>query len=188
MKEQSLVLCKPDTVSRGLIGQIISRFENIGLKIKAIKMVWADDERAKEHYPLDEEWARGVYDKTKKVYDKEGKELPYADHMDMGKTIQGWNSNFITEGPIIAMVLEGPHAVEVIRDMLGNTEPKQAAPGTIRGDYAKLESYSLADEKTRTTRNMVHASDSVKNAKREISVWFTKEELHEYPKEMDKHF
>jgi nucleoside-diphosphate kinase len=188
MVEQSLVLCKPDTVSRGLVGQIITRFENIGLKIKAIKMVWPDDNLAKEHYPLDEEWAKNVYNKTKEVYDKIGKELPYEDHMDMGKTIQEWNSKFITEGPVIAMVLEGPHAVEVIREMLGATEPRQAAPGTIRGDFAKLESYKLADEKTRTTRNMVHASDSVENAKREIEIWFTPEELHEYPKDMDKHF
>ncbi len=186
--EQTLILLKHDAVSRSLVGKIIQRFEDAGLKIVAMKMVWADEEIAGKHYKLDEEWAKGVYDKTKKVYDEIGKELEYKNHMEMGETIQSWNKKFLQEGPIIALVLEGPHAVEIGRDMLGNTEPRQAASGTIRGDYAKLESYKIADEKKRVLRNIAHGSDSPENAEHEINTWFTKEELHDYPKEMDKHF
>ena len=188
MKEQTLVLIKHDGIYRGLIGKIIQRFEDIGLKIVGMKMVWPDQKLAEQHYHLDEDWAKNVYKKTKAAYDKEKKELPYKDHMDLGKTIQSWNMGFLQEGPVIAIVSEGPHAVEIVRDLLGNTEPRQAAPGTIRGDFAKLESYNIADKKKRVVRNLVHGSDSPKNAQREIALWFTPEELHDYNKELDKHF
>jgi nucleoside-diphosphate kinase len=177
-KEKTLVLIKPDGVQRSLSGKIISRLEDSGLKIKAMKMVQADENLALEHYPLDEEWAKNVYEKTKKVYDEEGKKLEYKNHMDMGKTIQSWLCNFIKEGKIIAMVLEGPHAIELVRKIVGHTEPRQAAPGTIRGDFASIESYAIADKNKRVLRNLIHASDSTDNAKREISVWFKNDEIH----------
>ena len=186
--ERTLIILKHDAVSRGLVGKILQRFEDAGLKITAMKMVWADEKITEKHYKLDEEWAKKLYDRTKEVYDKIGKTLNYKDHMHMGETIQKWNKKFLQEGPIIALVLEGPHAVEVGREMLGHTEPRQAASGTIRGDFAKLESYKLADEKQRVLRNIAHGSDSIKNAKLEIPIWFTEEELHEYPKDLDKHF
>ncbi|MAE49727.1 nucleoside-diphosphate kinase [Candidatus Pacearchaeota archaeon] len=186
--ERTLILLKHDAVSKGITGRIISRFEDAGLKITAMKMVWADEDLAGQHYKLDEAWAKKLYDRTKKVFDEEGKEMPYKDHMHMGQKIQGWNKKFLQEGPIIALVLEGPHAVEVGRDMLGHTEPRQAAPGTIRGDFAKLESYNLADKKQRVLRNIAHGSDTPENAEHEIHTWFTKEELHEYAKDLDKHF
>lgn len=185
--EQTLILIKPDAVQRGLIGNIIARFENAGLKIIAMKMVQADDEKGYNHYPLDETWAKGVFDKTSKVYKENNKTLEYKDHIDMGKTIQGWLVKFLKESPIIALVLQGPHAVELGRKITGATEPRQAAPGTIRGDFATVESYLLADKNKRVLRNLVHASDTFDNAKREIEVWFTKDELHEYNKELDKH-
>ena len=186
--ERTLILLKHDAVSKGITGRIISRFEDAGLKITAMKMVWADEDLAEQHYKLDESWAKNVYKKTKKVHDEQGLALPYKDHMDLGKTIQGWNKEFLKEGPIIALVLEGPHAVEIGRDMLGHTEPRQAAPGTIRGDFAKLESYNIADKKQRVLRNIAHGSDSLENAEHEIKTWFTKEELHDYKKDLDKHF
>ena len=114
--------------------------------------------------------------------------MPYKDHMDFGKTIQQWNANFLREGPVIALVLEGPHAVEIVRKMVGTTEPRQSPPGTIRGDYAMIESYTLSDEKKRVLRNLVHASDSVETANREITVWFSPKEIHSYKKDLDKHF
>ncbi len=185
--EQTLVLFKPDTVSRGLVGKILTRFEETGLKIAAMKMVWADETLAKNHYDLDETWAKNVFEKTKITHEKEGKPFPYKDHMEFGGMIQKWNMDFLREGPVIAIILEGPHAVEIVRKMVGNTEPRQAAPGTIRGDYAMLESYTVADKKTRVLRNLVHASDSVENAKREINLWFSEKEIHAYKKDLDQH-
>jgi len=188
MTEQSLILIKHDGVARGLIGRIVQRLEDIGLKIAAMKMVWADDKIAKQHYKLDEEWAKNVHDKTKAVYDKIGKKWPYKDHMHIGETIQSWNRKFLQEGPIVAMIIEGPDAIAIVREIVGNTEPRQAAPGTIRGDFAKLESYKIGDEKKRVLRNLIHASDSENNAKHEIALWFKPEEIHSYKKELDKHF
>ncbi len=185
--ERSLVVIKPDGVVRSLVGEIISRFEKTGLKIVAMKMVWVDDKFAKEHYKLDEAWAKNVYDKTKKTREAEGHIFPHKDHMEYGRMIQGWNATFLQEGPVIAMVIEGPHAVEIIRKMIGSTEPRQATPGTIRGDYAMIESYALANDKNRVLRNLAHASDSVETAQREIKLWFTAKELHSYKKDLDKH-
>ncbi|MEK6926857.1 MAG: nucleoside-diphosphate kinase [Nanoarchaeota archaeon] len=186
--EHTLVLLKPDAVQRNLIGKLISRFEDSGLKITGMKMVWATEELAKKHYHLDEVWAQQVYDKTKAGYEKEGKKFPYKDHLDIGKTIQSWNMRFLREGPVVALVIEGPHAVEIIRKMVGSTEPRSAQPGTIRGDFAMIESYALADKKQRVLRNLIHASDTPENAEREIQLWFGDSELHKYTKELDKHF
>jgi nucleoside-diphosphate kinase len=178
MTERTLVLLKPDTIKRGVAGKIISRFEEAGLKIVAMKMVWADEELAQTHYKLDEVWAKNVFDKTKSAYEKDGKQMQYKDHLEFGKTIQRWNMNFLTEGPVIAMALEGPHAVEIVRKMVGSTEPRQAAPGTIRGDFATVESYAVADSKKRVLRNLIHASDTPENGVREIELWFSLNEIH----------
>jgi len=186
--ERTLVLIKHDGVVRGLVGKILDRFENIGLKICAMKMVWADEKLAENHYQLDEEWAKNVYEKTKKTRESAGEPFPFTDPIAYGKMIQSWNINFLREGPVIAMVIEGPHSVEIARKMVGSTEPRQATPGTIRGDFAMIESYALANDKERVLRNLVHASDSVDNAKREISLWFNEAEIHNYKKELDKHF
>jgi nucleoside-diphosphate kinase len=177
-KEKSLVLIKPDGVKKGLIGRIISRFEETGLKIIGIKMVWANEELAKNHYFLDEAWAQSVFEKTKAFHEKEGKPLPYSNHMELGKTIQKWNMEFLTEGPVVAIALEGYHAIEIVRKMIGSTEPRQSPPGTIRGDFAPVESYGVADSCKRVLRNIVHASDSPTNGEREILLWFSVNELH----------
>lgn len=187
MKEKSLILIKHDGVLRGLMGKIISRFEEAGLKIIAMKMIWADEKLAKNHYQLDEQWAKNVYEKTKSSNEKEGKKFPYKNHLEFGSLIQKWNMSFLQEGPVVAIVIEGPHAVEIIRKIVGHTEPRQALPGTIRGDFASIESYSIANEKQRVLRNLVHASDSPQNAEREIILWFKESELHHYRKDLDKH-
>jgi len=184
-KERTLVLLKPDAVGRGIIGKIITRFEETGLKLAAIKMIWANEEIAKKHYPLDEEWAKKTHAKSKDSYEKEGKEYPYKDYMDLGNNLQKWLVNFLTEGPIVGMVLEGYHAIELVRKMIGSTEPRQALPGTIRGDFASTESYAITDKQERVLRNLVHASDSVVNAEREIALWFSKDEIHNYKKAFD---
>ena len=178
MKEQTLVLLKPDAVKKNIVGKIISRFEETGLKIVAMKMVWADSELAKNHYVLDEIWAKGVFEKSKSSAEKENRPMKYKGHMEMGKAIQSQNMKFLTESPVIAIVFEAPHAIEIVRKMIGSTEPKQAAPGTIRGDFASIESYAVADANNRVAKNLVHASDSKENAKREIAIWFSPKELH----------
>ena len=178
MQERTLVLIKPDGVKRGISGKIISRFEDSGLKIIALKFIWADKELAKNHYFLDEEWAKSVYEKAKKGYEKEGKKMPYKNHMEIGKQIQSWNMDFLMEGPVVAIVLEGNHAVELSRKMIGGTEPRSSPPGTIRSDFASVESFAVADANKRVIKNLVHASDSVESAKREINLWFSPEEIH----------
>jgi len=178
--QQSLVLIKPDGVKRCIIGRIISRLEETGLKICAMKMIWADENLAKNHYRLDKEWANNVFNKTKTTHEKEGKTFPYKDPLEFGKTIQSWNMNFLREGPVVAMVIEGPHAIELIRKIVGPTEPRQAAPGTIRGDFASIESYAVANNKERVLKNLIHASDSEENGKREIALWFSPNEIHSY--------
>jgi nucleoside-diphosphate kinase len=185
--ERTLVLIKHDGIARGLIGKIITRFEETGLKIIALKMVWADENLASKHYPLEESWALNVFQKTKTTHEKNGKKFPYQDHIEFGSLIQKWNAIFLREGPVLAMVIEGPHAIEIVRKMIGATEPRQATPGTIRGDFAMIESYETANAKARVLRNLVHASDCLEAAKREISLWFNEKELHHYSKELDKH-
>ncbi len=186
--EHTLVLLKPDAVQRGLMGKIMTRFEDAGLKIVAMKMLRASQDQVNNHYPFDEIWAKQVYDKTKKVYEEKGQKFEYEDHIEHGQTIRKWLMDFLMEGPILAMVLEGPHAIEIVRKMVGSTEPRQSAPGTLRGDFAVVESYALADTKKRPLRNLIHASDTVENAQREIAVWFDNHEIQKYTKELDKHF
>jgi len=176
--ERTLVLIKPDSLKRGIVGKIISRFEEAGFKIVAMKMLEIDEKFAKEHYLLEEAWAKKSYQKTKEIHDKIGHKLPFKDHMDYGRTIQQWNANVLIDGPVIAFILEGPHAVELTRKLIGPTEPRQAPPGTIRGDFMTIESYAVADKKQRALKTLVHASDSVENAQREIALWFDAEEIH----------
>jgi nucleoside-diphosphate kinase len=188
VKERSLVVLKPDTVQRGLIGKILSRFEEVGLKVIGMKMVHCNEEFACQHYPLDEEWAKDVFRKNKEKYEKKGEKSPFKDHMEMGEEIQKRCRDFLCEGPVIAVVVEGPHAIEIIRKMVGTTEPLQSPPGTIRGDFASIESYPISDTIGRVLRNLIHASDSTETAKKEISLWFAESELFEYEKDLDKHF
>jgi nucleoside-diphosphate kinase len=187
-KEKTLVLLKPDAIQRGLIGKITDRLELTGLKIIAMKMVKPNEEIAKTHYPLDEKWAESLFQKTKTSYERDKKEMKYKTPFELGQTIQSWLVRFITESPVIAMVLEGPHAVELVRKLIGSTEPRQALPGTIRGDFSSVESYAIGDKNSRTVRNLIHASDSVENAKREIAIWFSEKEIHNYQKDLDRHF
>ena len=160
MIERTLLLVKPDGVQRGLSGEIIKRFENVGLKISGIKMVWVDEEFGAKHYS-DVKIRRG-----EKVF----------------KAVLG----LITMGPVIAIVLEGVDAVEVVRKICGPTEPKAAQPGTIRGDYAHV-SYAYSDKVDEAIRNVVHASGTNQEAKNEIALWFKDDELHSYPSVQDIH-
>jgi nucleoside-diphosphate kinase len=159
--ERSLVLLKPDAIDRGLIGEIITRFERAGLKVAGLKMVQAQKDTAEKHYTEDLAKRRGQHVRDLMV-------------------------EMITSGPIVALVLEGVDAVENVRKMIGTTEPKSAAPGTIRGDYSHV-SFKHADSKKMGIYNLIHASGSVEEAPQEIAVWFTAEELHEHRPGYTKH-
>jgi nucleoside-diphosphate kinase len=179
MMEKSLVLIKPDGVQRGLIGEIIGRFERAGLKLTAIKMVHPSHEDVDQHYALTEEWMKGVYDKAKAKYDAAGEKFPYTDHVAYGTEIKNGLINFLKSAPIVAMVLEGDGAVALIRKLVGATEPAGAAPGTIRGDLAH-DNYALSNSQNRPLRNIIHASGNVTEATNEIKVWFSDTELYKY--------
>ncbi len=161
MIEKTLVLLKSDAVERGLVGKVINRFENAGLKIIGMKMQWIDKEFAKKHYTDDITKRRGAH-------------------------VREWLLEYITEGPVVAIVLEGLHAIEVVRKIVGPTEPRTAPAGTIRGDFAFV-SYDFADKKKKAIRNLIHASGDKKDAEHEIEIWFKPKELHAYETVHEKH-
>lgn len=190
MKEQTLVILKPDAVSRGLIGEIIGRFEKVGLKMVAAKLVHADRELADKHYPVSrEEFIKGMGGKTVENYEKLGvdlvKELGTSDPLEIGKMIREWLADMITSGPVFAFVLEGPHAVELVRKICGHTLPLMSAPGTIRGDYSFDSSY-LANTGKRPIKNLIHASGNLEEAAYEIPLWFPKEQILSYSRTDEK--
>ncbi len=178
MKERSLVLLKPDTVQRGITGEIISRFEKTGLKVIGMRMVQADKNSAGKHYIDDEAWLLSVGQKTRKAYESKGEKVTKTDR-EIGMSVRDYLINYLMSAPIVALCIEGHNAIDKIRTMVGNTIGAAALPGTIRGDYS-LDSYRLADTQGRAVANLVHASDSVENGKREIAVWFKESELCPY--------
>ena len=184
MIEKTLVLIKPDGVERGLIGEIISRFERKGLKIVGVKMISASDELVARHYPDSRtEFLKGMGEKTLKVYqdyDRDPKEVfGTLEPLEIGRKINTWNIDFFTSGPVVAVLLEGRHAVENARAVAGATMPNAAIPGTIRGDLAS-DSAAYANPEKRAVQNLVHVSGSPEEAKYEEDIWFSKEEKHTY--------
>ncbi|MEK6837197.1 MAG: nucleoside-diphosphate kinase [Nanoarchaeota archaeon] len=161
MIERTLVLLKPDAVQRGIMGRVLSRFEDAGLKVVGMKLVWVDKRFAYRHYT--EELAKRA-----------------------GKHVREMIAEFLTTGPVVAIVLEGINAIENVRKMVGSTEPKSAAPGTIRGDFSHM-SYGYADSKKSPVKNLVHASANKKEAEAEVKLWFTAKELHSYKTVHDIH-
>ena len=149
MIERTLVLVKPDGVQRGFIGDIIKRFEQAGLKIVGMKMVWVDKELSKKHY---------------------------SDHI--GKRFYPGLEEYITAGPVVAMAIEGAHAVRNVRKLVGPTSSLEALPGTIRGDFGHM-SLEHADNAKKRYTNLIHASDE-KSARKEVELWFSPKELHTY--------
>lgn len=176
--ERSLVLLKPDTVQRALVGEIISRFERTGFKIIGMKMCYPTKDIAGKHYADDQEWLKSVGEKTRKSYEAKGQPIK-DDALTIGKRIRQQLMDFLTMAPLVALVLEGHDVVNKVRVMVGGTAPNSAAPGTIRGDFA-FDSYGLADSSGRPLQNLIHASDSNDSAKREIAIWFKDNELHPY--------
>lgn len=175
MNQRTLVLIKPDAMNRGLAGEIISRFERIGLKMIACKLTKADHHLASTHYPVTEEWLLKVGKNTIGDCEKYGVNVKEVigtdDPIEIGKKVHEWNMDYILSAPILAMVWEGAHAVEVIRKLCGPTLPLLAAPGTIRGDFSSASALSENMAKS-PIRNLIHASGEPSEAEREIKLWF----------------
>ena len=177
--EKTLVLIKPDGVQRGLVGQILTRFETAGLKLVSMKMVHPSHDDVDRHYQMTEEWMQAVYEKAKAKYDANGEHFPYPDHKAYGGEIKRGLVDFLKSSPVVALVLEGEMAVSLVRKLVGATEPASSAPGTIRGDFSH-DTYALANSQGRPLRNLIHASGNVEEANNEIKIWFTDTELYAY--------
>lgn len=160
--QQTLILFKPDAVQRGVVGEILTRFERVGLKIVGTKMIAPDAQHFHTHY---EEIGQVITRRGEKTFNNV--------------------LNAMQQGPVIAMVLEGVEAVELVRKLVGSTEPKSSAPGTIRGDYSHM-SYAYADKEDKAIQNLIHASGDEADAKKEIPHWFADSELYDYEATNDK--
>lgn len=176
--EKTLVLVKPDGVQRGLVGEIVARFEKKGLKIVAMKMAWADRKLAKTHYDMPESDMRMLGERTIAGYKEKGID-DTRDPMDIARDVQAKLIEYLTTGPVVAMVIEGAHAVAHVRKVRGHTNPLAADVGTITSDYT-IDSYQVSDADSRAIRNLVHASGSVVEATREIDLWFSRDEVFSY--------
>ena len=154
--QRSLVVLKPDTVQRGIVGEVLQRFERVGLKIVGMKMVMPDE----DHY-------RAHYEQIGKMITRRGEQAFQ------------YNLAYMMTGPVIAIVLEGVEAVPLVRKIVGPTEPKSAEMGTIRGDYSHM-SFGYSDAKGIGVPNLVHASGDPEEAKQEVALWFKENELYQY--------
>ena len=187
--QRSVVLIKPDAVKRALAGEIIGRFEKAGFKMLACKMIWVDKTLVSKHYPDDKAYLKSIGEKTLADYKKygidPGEHIGTIDELEIGKLVRQWNMDFISAGPVIAMIWEGPNAIEQIRKIIGHTFPSAADPGTIRGDYS-IDSTYLSNTLKRSVKNLIHASGNEKEAKLEIELWFKKEEIYAKYKRVDE--
>lgn len=161
MIQQTLVLIKPDGIQRGLIGEVIKRFEQRGLKIVGMKMTHVERSMAEEHY-------------DKSIAEKHGEE------------VRNGLLDFITSSPIIAMVIQGSNAIPTVRKIVGNTYPGEADLGTIRGDFTHA-SKAYARSQTKALPNLVHASENEEDAKKELALWFSIDEIHDYKLSHEEH-
>ncbi len=177
--ERTLVIIKPDGIQRSLMGEIIARYERIGLKLVGLKMLVPTKDMIEQHYTLDPEWIRLVGEKRIKGATEKDAENIGTDPIKAGNYVLEILVKYMTAGPVIAMVWEGAHAVSIVRKVTGGTEPRTSDVGTIRGDYM-VDSYEMSNADGRSLRNLVHASTSVTEANNEIAHWFKPEELFEY--------
>ena len=178
-QEQTLVIIKPDGVQRSLVGEVIKRYEQCGLKLVALKIVIPTRKLALEHYSIDPHWASKTGTKTFESYIAKGLPTPGKDPIEFAENIRKTLVNYLSSGPVVTMVWQGMNAIGIVRKVTGGTEPLTSAPGTIRGDYT-IDSYMAADADKRSVRNIIHSSGSSEEAQKEIQVWFKPEEIVKY--------
>ena len=177
--ERTLVIIKPDGVQRSLVGEIVGRFESVGLKLVAMKMMVPTQEHIEKHYTLDPEWRRITGEKTIKGYQAKGLTPPSEDPLEITARILKNLKTYMTSGPVIAMCWQGAHAVGIVRKLIGGTEPLTSDVGTIRGGFV-LDSYQMSDTDNRAVRNLIHASGSPGEAQNELKHWFAPKEFTDY--------
>jgi nucleoside-diphosphate kinase len=177
-KERSLILIKPDGVQRGLVGEIIKRFEQRGLKISAMKMLWPTEEQCENHYNKDDEWFQRKGEGIVADLEKDG--LPVEkEAIEYGRDIIRTIVKYMTGGPVVGIIAEGHAAPQVVTQLVGGTEPLNADIGTIRGDFT-IDSYYMSTIDQRAVRNLIHCSEDSDEAEREIKIWFNEDEIMDY--------
>jgi len=175
INERTLVILKPDVVARGIVGEILTRFEKVGLKIVAMKMIFAPEDKLQEHYFKDDQW---LIEKGKGIIKNKGYPENYDPKIAGQEIVDGLVQDMMIL-PVIAMILEGHNAVNVVRKLVGPTNVEQALPGTIRGDYSH-DTYALANVSDRPILTIIHASGDLADAEKEVKLWFAPEEIHGY--------
>ncbi|MCK4525238.1 MAG: nucleoside-diphosphate kinase [Candidatus Andersenbacteria bacterium] len=178
-EERTLVIIKPDGIQRSLMGEIVKRYERLGLKLVAIKMLVPSKDHIEKHYTLDPNWRTVTGEKTIASYKKKGLKPPSENPLEITAVILENLKKYMTSGPIIVMIWKGVHAVKVVRKITGGTEPLTSDVGTIRGDFV-LDSYQISDMDKRSVRNLIHASGSEDEAEMEIKHWFDENEIIDY--------
>lgn len=182
-EERTYVMIKPDGVKKGLIGEIIRRFEQRDLKIIALEMFQPTREEIDVHYPKDEAWLARLGGKTLSTYEKYGydpmEDFGTTDAAKIGPEIRKWLVDYMVSAPLVKMVVQGNHAVDMVRKICGPTLPNMADMGTIRGDFS-VDSSAVANAEKRAVANILHASETPEEAEHEIKHWFGKKELHRY--------
>lgn len=182
--ERTYCMIKPDGVKRALIGEVIHRFEKVGLKVVAMKMFVPTAEQVKAHYPMsDEAWVSRLGEKGLSSFDSldvtAGEVLGTEDKMEIGKGVVDSLVDYMTSGPVVAMVVEGMQAIDMVRKLCGHTLPFKADVGTIRGDFS-VDSPSVANAEKRSIHNIIHASETVTEAANEIKLWFGGDDIPTY--------
>lgn len=178
-QEKTLVIIKPDGVQRSLIGEVIQRIERVGFKLVALKFEIPKADKVTEHYTIDPEWILKTGEKALKAKQTIGEDVAGIIPFEYGNLILQKLQKYLASGPVVIMVWQGAHVVEVVRKLVGVTEPKSSDVGTIRGDFVH-DSYEISNIENRSVKNILHASSSVEDANQEISVWFTPEEIISY--------
>lgn len=182
-EEKTFVLIKPDGVRKGLIGEVIQRFEQRDLKIVALEMFEPTLKMIDNHYPKDPAWIERLGTKTLATYEKYGidaiKELGTNDAKKIGAMVRKWLLDFMTSAPLVRMVVQGVHAVDMVRKIAGPTMPYQADMGTLRGDFS-ADSPAIANSEKRAVQNILHASETPEEALHEIKYWFGKSPIFQY--------
>lgn len=182
-EERTFVMIKPDGVRKGLIGEILNRFERRDMKIIALEMFQPTKAQIDSHYPKSEAWIRRLGEKTAGTYEKYGYDLMADfgtdDLSKVGKEVRSWLVDFMISAPLVRMVVQGVHAVDMIRKIVGPTMPYLAEMGTIRGDFS-ADSPALANKEHRSVQNLVHASETPEEAEHEIKFWFGKSPVFSY--------
>ena len=181
MAEKTLILLKPDALKRGLAGQILARFEKVGLRLVGLKMVLPTKEIMDQHYPAaNQEFLKNLGQRTIETYQENNLDLEAVfssqEPLTVGRVVQGWNLEFFVGQPIIAAVLAGNQAISIVRKLRGSTIPALSPPGTILGDLA-TDDVVFANGQQRALRNLLHASATPAEATSEISLWFKSEEI-----------